>query len=579
MSGLLQFAARPEEAPIIHFGGPWEITFYGTEDWHIGKVEEASLAVGTPGLGSGATAFVEFEGVIPLTVCPTAKITYPPAAADQAGIVKSYELTKRCCGINLYGNVQVPSDIATGPATVMLSLPSWPGTNVASTTHTINIVQPKPPIKLEPVSWRIKGSLAHVNKGKSDRAYIVEIQYSPDGKRLIAGDYNPGGVVQLWNVSSGQKLVTIETGPGHPRYYEYFAVSPDWRLVYAPTIDKDRKAERIEKDGKPLWRWAFNDAVQVFELGTGNLIREFHFSSPRGISDMKLAPDGRYFLTRDNLPGDFSNQYQQATSLWNVETGESRQVFDRRSRIMLFSADSKTAFASYSSNAFSISVECLKVLDFPACAERLKIPLGEAVTSASALVLVAENKIVIGTTINSENRSAVKFWDATSGRELASVPAREKGENLDYHATVSPDRNTVAITSMPDDGQPAQRGGVYLLDVAARSARFVDLGEDVLPAAPRSIPVESGLQSPHLSGRKISAADPDPPYTDLPQPRLDIIDVTSGKIVETLIAPQCFLNSLAFSPDGNTLATSGPGEVLLWDFSIPPGQARPTTKR
>jgi WD40 repeat protein len=29
--------------------------------------------------------------------------------------------------------------------------------------------------------------------------------------------------------------------------------------------------------------------------------------------------------------------------------------------------------------------------------------------------------------------------------------------------------------------------------------------------------------------------------------------------------------SLAFSPDGKTLATSGPGEVLLWDFSKPPG--------
>ena len=42
------------------------------------------------------------------------------------------------------------------------------------------------------------------------------------------------------------------------------------------------------------------------------------------------------------------------------------------------------------------------------------------------------------------------------------------------------------------------------------------------------------------------------------------------KIVETRVGPQCYMNSAAFSPDGKTLATSGPGEVQLWDVRKSP---------
>ncbi|HZZ81136.1 MAG TPA: WD40 repeat domain-containing protein, partial [Gemmataceae bacterium] len=62
----------------------------------------------------------------------------------------------------------------------------------------------------------------------------------------------------------------------------------------------------------------------------------------------------------------------------------------------------------------------------------------------------------------------------------------------------------------------------------------------------------------------------DPKVEDLPQPRIVLMSMPEGEALETLVAPQCFLGSMAFSPDGTMLATSGPGSVLLWDFHRPP---------
>jgi hypothetical protein len=94
--GLLTFADKPREAPIISFGGPWQILFLPGNRLTVGGESNLILGVGTPGLGAGTTAFLGYPGVIPETLHPRVEITYPPKNPGDPPEKRLYELKERC---------------------------------------------------------------------------------------------------------------------------------------------------------------------------------------------------------------------------------------------------------------------------------------------------------------------------------------------------------------------------------------------------------------------------------------------------------------------------------------------------
>ncbi len=95
VEGWLVFADKPQDAPIIHIGGPWQITFYSPQGLTIGRELDLVLSFGTPGVGAGSTAFVGYEGVVPPDAFPTVEIAYP-AAKGKKPFKELYELKERC---------------------------------------------------------------------------------------------------------------------------------------------------------------------------------------------------------------------------------------------------------------------------------------------------------------------------------------------------------------------------------------------------------------------------------------------------------------------------------------------------
>jgi hypothetical protein len=96
VSGVLQFADNPKNAPIVHLDGPLSVTLFSKHKLTIDRDSEVTLGVGTRGVGPGTTAYIEYEGVIPEKLYPTLELTYPPAKPGAEPIREKIELKGRC---------------------------------------------------------------------------------------------------------------------------------------------------------------------------------------------------------------------------------------------------------------------------------------------------------------------------------------------------------------------------------------------------------------------------------------------------------------------------------------------------
>jgi hypothetical protein len=95
-NGALQFADRPGDAPILHFGGPWTIALDGWPTFRVNREMEMYLALGTPGRGKGTFVSTAYEGVIPPDVYPRAGIPFPAQKPGEPAVKVIYELKGRC---------------------------------------------------------------------------------------------------------------------------------------------------------------------------------------------------------------------------------------------------------------------------------------------------------------------------------------------------------------------------------------------------------------------------------------------------------------------------------------------------
>jgi hypothetical protein len=94
-AGMLQFASRPPDAPIIHFGGPLQISLLPMEKLVRGQETQLRVWVGTPGLENGTFAVRSYEGV-PGDACPVADLEFANKEAGKEPIRRRVTLKERC---------------------------------------------------------------------------------------------------------------------------------------------------------------------------------------------------------------------------------------------------------------------------------------------------------------------------------------------------------------------------------------------------------------------------------------------------------------------------------------------------
>ena len=96
-AGMLLFADKPQQAPIIHLNGPFTLALQDRKQRLIsGDKTMLQIGVGPQGIGPGTFAFVLYPNTIPNDAYPEAEITFPAKSAGQEPITRKYTLKQRC---------------------------------------------------------------------------------------------------------------------------------------------------------------------------------------------------------------------------------------------------------------------------------------------------------------------------------------------------------------------------------------------------------------------------------------------------------------------------------------------------
>lgn len=208
--GILQFAARPQEAPILHFGGPLQIALTQPLQLVAGQEAEILLGLGTPGVGPGSTVWMQHDLVVPENLHPRVEITFE-SRPTRATLQQTYALKQRCCTYLLWDRIAVPGTVGAGTAQLTLSL-TWPEGQPASTTWTAPVTLPPPGAPTVPPSGRLVRELVHPQRESS----LLGLRFSPDGKQLSAISY-PQGYLQIWDTTTGREVQNVRTGHTFPQ--------------------------------------------------------------------------------------------------------------------------------------------------------------------------------------------------------------------------------------------------------------------------------------------------------------------------------------------------------------------------
>src|SRR5260370_10880519 len=94
-TGVLQFAARPQDAPIVHFDGPLQLALHPMQKLARGQPSELQVGIGSPGLGKGTFVMRGYEGV-PKDAHPVVDLEFPHKDAGNPPLKMQVTLKEGC---------------------------------------------------------------------------------------------------------------------------------------------------------------------------------------------------------------------------------------------------------------------------------------------------------------------------------------------------------------------------------------------------------------------------------------------------------------------------------------------------
>jgi RNA polymerase sigma factor (sigma-70 family) len=371
-----------------------------------------------------------------------------------------------------------------------------------------------------------EGHLWEVSTGKEIRSLgLKDVQvalFSADGKTLAVGD--AAGVIRLWDMASGKEIFPH---PGHRQRI--------WTVAYSP-------------DGKTLASVSEARTVRLWDTATGKELRQLAKHTQWGSEVIAYSPDGKVLASLE----------QSVLHVWDTAAGkEIRQFRDPLG-------------SSYHSVAFSPDGKLVA-----ACTKE-GVALWEAATGKEVYKLENETETLNrkwslafspdGRVLAAPGKdNTVSLWEVATGKPVAQLggqkPPGPRGEQARVRfLAFSPDGRVLAASSSEDDK-------VRLWEMAS-GQEIGQLDGYKHREDSKQAPRDGCVLAFSPDSRMLATAVPGRNYNNGVDLAVTLWEVANGKKIGCLSGHRNVIQTLAFAPDGKTLASAGDDlTCLVWDVA------------
>ena len=414
---------------------------------------------------------------------------------------------------------------------------------------------------------------------------VNALAFSPDGKMLASGSTDK--TVQLWDTVTGVHLATLTE---HIRDIATLAFSPDGRTLASGSTDGTiqfwntttrtllpiRLTEHTEwvkavsffEDSSTLASVDFNGIITLWDLktsqktgvqtiGSGDLLLASAFS-PDGTKLVSTGAKSATFLNIGPNKGIATREPDHLVHLTDVRTGRelttlTKTVSGINEEVgMAFSPDGKRVAFHGPGKIYVWHTETRDILTIPLLEENnndemvLQHMRGILLNEVTVLMFSPDGKKLVSGAMGGK----VQMWDAETGAELAPFLA---GQGLDdkggYGNLTVRYEDIITALAFSSNGAALAVGSQQKIRLlgSSKQPRLKDAprGAQSLAFAPDDTILLAGFRNGSI----------------------ELFDMATGEKISTLNGHTAAVETLVFSPDGKTLASTGQdGTILVWDW-------------